>query len=453
MMNFRGILIAAAALGILSIGVWFSNKAEKEKEGKPAPDAPPKIVEIPSDQIQKVEIAKGGVTTTLEMSADGKWTLTSPKAFRADQEAVTTLVNTFNSLSSDRLVEEKGGNPADFGLVNPSLTVAINRKDGKSSKLLMGDETPTGGGVFAKLDGDPRIFTLASYNRSSIDKSFGDLQDRRLLTFDSDKLTRIELSLKGQTVEFGKNAQSEWQIVKPKPMRADGGNVEDLLRRLREAKMDTPASSGPSPDAAKWAAEFARSPVVAVARATDAAGTHTLEVRKSKDNTYYAKGSAVDGAHKVTADLGDGLNKTVDDFRQKKVFDFGWNDLSKVEVKDSGAVRTFTKDKDKWKEGAKELDSTSVQALIDKMRDLAASGFRNAGAGSPVFELSAAWTDGKRTEKVIISKNGDAYHAVRDGEPAVYEISKTAFEDLQNAAKDVKAPAPPDTKGKKEEKK
>ncbi|MEZ5402237.1 MAG: DUF4340 domain-containing protein [Bryobacteraceae bacterium] len=443
-MHFRGLLAAAAVLGLLSIGVWFSNKAEKEKEGKPAPDAPPKIVEIPSDSVSKVEIAKGGATTVLERGADGKWSLKAPKEFRADQEAVTTLVNTFNSLASDRLVDEKG-NPADFGLVNPSMTVTVGKKEGPPVKLLFGDETPTGGGVFAKLDGDPRIFIIASYNRSSIDKGFADLQDRRLVTFDGDKVTRIEMTLKGKTVEFGKNAQNEWQIVKPKPMRADGAAVDDLVRRLKEAKMDAPAGLGDEAagEAAKTAREFASAAAVATARVTDAAGTHTLEVRKAKDATYYAKGTAVDGAHKITADLGDGVSKSLDDFRQKKLFDFGWNDLSKVEVKDNGAVRAFAKDKDNWKEGAKELDSTSVQSLIDKMRDLSAASFPDAGGGSPVFEASAAWSDGKRSEKVIVSQAGDNFFAVREGEPAVYRIDKQAFEDLRNAAKDVKAPAPP----------
>jgi hypothetical protein len=286
---------------------------------------------------------------------------------------------------------------------------------------------------------------LASFNKSSIDKSFKDLQDKRLLTVDADKLSRVEVTMKGQTVEFGRNAANEWQIVKPKPMRADGGNVEELVRKLKEAKMD-PAIS--AEDAKKATAGFGAAALVAVARVTDAAGTQQLELRKAKDNTYYAKSSAVEGIHKATTDLGDGLNKAPDDFRQKKVFDFGWNDPTRVEVKDAGAVRTFTKDKDsKWKEGATEMDSISVQALIDKLRDLSAAKFLDKGASAPLFEASVTSNDGKRNEKVLISKTGEKYYAVRENEPSVYEIDSKAFEDLRKAAKDVKAPAPPAAKG------
>ncbi len=446
-MKFRGLLIAAAALAALAGLVYWSEKAEKAKEGKPAADAAPKLLEIPTDQVQKVEIVKGDQTTAVQKSGDGKWELTAPKQFRADQDSVSSLVNTFNSLSSDRLIDEKAVDLSGYGLNKPSIAVTITRKDGKVSKLLLGEDTPTSGGVFAKLEGDSRVFTLASFNKSSIDKSFKDLQDKRLVTFDSDKITRIELTVKGKTVEFGKNSNNEWQILKPKTMRADGGNVEELIRKIKDAKMDPLVNEA---DAKKAATEFAGAPVAGIAKITDASGAHQLEVRKAKDNTYYLKGSAAEGVSKGTSDLGDGVSKEVDTYRQKKVFDFGWNDPTKIEVTDDGKTRSFTKTGDKWKEGNKELDSTSVQALVDKLRDLAAASFPESGSTTPLFTAVVTSNDGKRTEKALISKTGEKYFAIRENEPPVYEIEKKVFEELQKAAKDVKEPAPP---AKKEEKK
>ena len=40
----------------------------------------------------------------------------------------------------------------------------------------------------------------------------------------------MDLTAKGQPVEFGRNAKQEWQIIKPKPQRADNGQVEDLVQ-------------------------------------------------------------------------------------------------------------------------------------------------------------------------------------------------------------------------------
>jgi hypothetical protein len=50
--------------------------------------------------------------------------------------------------------------------------------------------------AFTSLDGDPRVFTIASWNKTSLDKSWQDLRDKRLLTFDQDKLLRVELTAK-----------------------------------------------------------------------------------------------------------------------------------------------------------------------------------------------------------------------------------------------------------------
>lgn len=453
-MQFRGLLAAAGLLAVLGIGLYFSNKAEKEKEGKPPADAPPKIVEVATDQINRIDVVKGGETTTVLRGNDGKWSITAPKTLRADQDSVNGLANTFNALASDRLVEEKAADLKTYGLETPGTTVTITKKDGKTVKLLLGDETPTQSNVYAKVDGDARVFTMGSHNKTSIEKSFKDLQDKRLVTFDQDKISRVELTVKGRTLEFGKNSGNEWQIVKPQTLRADGGNVEELVRKIRDAKMDNLASDD---DLKKAAAAWGGAAVVALAKVTDTAGTQVLEVRKAKDNTYYAKGTAAEGVFKATTDLGDGLAKDTDDYRQKKLFDFGWSDPTKVEVHDGAKALTLTKTKDekagdKWHDAnKKEMDSTSVQNLIDKLRELKASKFADAGFTTPAFDATVISNDGKRTEKVVVSQTGDNYFAKRDNEPAIYQIDKQAFEDLKKAAGDVKEPPPPSAK--KEEKK
>jgi hypothetical protein len=170
-----------------------------------------------------------------------------------------------------------------------------------------------------------------------------------------------------------------------------------------------------------------------VASVTDSSGTETLDVRKDKDKNYYAKSSAVDGIYKVTADLGDGLDKKVDDFRNKKLFDFGWTDPNKIEIGKS----TFEKAGDKWMSGSKQMDAPSVQSVVDKLRDLAATKFLDSapGVGASVLDVTVSSNNGKRVEKVSIAKQGDTYFAKRENEPSIYELDSKAVEDLQKAAK------------------
>ena len=76
-------------------------------------------------------------------------------------------------------------------------------------------------------------------------------------------------------------------------------------------------------------------PSAATVTVTEPGGTQTLEVHKSKDFDYYGKSNVVEGVYKLTAaDLTKFFDKKVDDFRNKTVFDFGFNDPTHIEIKD-----------------------------------------------------------------------------------------------------------------------
>jgi hypothetical protein len=430
-MKPKGLLIATVLLALLGGLVWWSNKKQAAASKAPA-DTSTKVLSIPDDQFQEIRV-KTLTDTTIDLKRDdGKWAMTQPKPLAADQDAVASMVSTLSSLNADKKVEDNAADLHEYGLDVPTLDVTVTKKDGKSSELLVGGPTLDSAGYYAKLAGDPHVYTIASYAKTNIDKSPQDLRDKRLLTFDSDKLTRVELQAKGQTVEFGKNGQNEWQIVKPRPLRADSSAVGSLVDKLRDAKLDV--SELPE-DAAK---KFAAAPKLASATLTDAAGSQTIEIRKDKDNNYYAKSSAVEGVWKTSSDAGDALNKDIDDFRNKKLFDFGFNDPSKIELKGAAYVKTG----DKWTSGPKTMDNGAVQDLIDKLRDLSASKFSDKGGGEPVFEATITSNEGKRVEKVSISKQGDQYFAKRESEPSIYELDAKTVEDLQKAAAAVKEAAP-----------
>jgi hypothetical protein len=434
-MKLGRLLIAAIVLAGLSAAVYFSNKSEAAKEGKPAPDAAPKILSLDEKNITGFEIKKRDGTDTVAKKDDsGKWSLVTP-ALPADQNACNAVTSAVTSLASDRVIDDNATDLASYGLQPAADAVTFTMKDGSKKTLLIGDSTPTNNGVYVKLDGDPKLYTMSSFNKDSLDKDHKNLRDKRLMTFDQDKISRVELTAKKATSEFGKIGKNEWQILKPKPLRADGFQVEELVRKVKNGEMDTNLSDE---DAKKLAASWGSAAQVATVKVTDASGTQTLEVRKAKDD-YLAKSSVVDGVHKVTKDLGEGVDKALEDFRAKKVFDFGFSDPSKIEVRDNGKLVTFEKSGDKWVAGGKAMDSTSIQALIDKLRDLAATKFVDTGFTTPTLELTVVSNEGKRTEKVQICENG---LAKREGDASLYQLDVTAIKDIRTATGEVKeAPA------------
>lgn len=443
-MKFARLLISAAVLAGLGGLLYWSNRSEEAKAGKPDPKAAPKILELKEGDIKQIEIRhRDGETTVVKKNDAGKWSITAPQPLAADQMAVGSITSAAASLASDRVVDENASNLPSYGLDPPRIGITFTMADGKTHVLRIGEDTPTDGGSYAMLDGDKRLFTIASFGKTSLDKQSKDLREKHLLTFDQDKLSRVELEAAGKPpLEFGR-AGTDWQILKPKPMRADGFQVDDLVRKLKDAAMD------PETDPKAAASAFATGQKIATAKVTGAEGTLTLEVRKAKDD-YYAKASTLDGAYKVTKEIGDGLNKSLEDFRNKKVFDFGFSDPTRIEIKDGGQIKVIEKSGENWTSGGKTMDSISVQNLIDKLRDLAATKFADSGFTTPTLELTVVSNDGKRTEKVQIAAAGANFLARRENDSSLYQLDGNAVTGLREAAAGIQPAPPPESKdGKK----
>jgi len=144
----------------------------------------------------------------------------------------------------------------------------------------------------------------------------------------------------------------------------------------------------------------------------------------------------------VSKDLGTGVDKGLDDFRNKKVFDFGFSDPTRIDFKDGTRSTTYQKSGDKWTSNGKNMESSTVQALVDKLRDLAATKFVDTGFGVAQVEIGVVSNDGKRTERVLIAPGtGGKFIAKREGEAAMYEIEGNAVAELRGVAADVKEEA------------
>jgi hypothetical protein len=446
-MKFNGLLIAASVLLVLSGALYYSNHhkpADNDNAEASIKPAAPKILTLNSADITRIDIKKPDSDVTVTRSA-GKWQITAPQALPADQTSVSSLASSLAELNSDRLVEDKAADLARYGLTDPKLQIAVSEKDNKSQKLFIGDETPTNNGYYAKLDGDPRVFTIATYTRTGLDKTANDLRDTRLLPVDQDKISRLELiTNKKEDIEFGRN-KDRWQILKPTPARADASAVDDLLSKLTGAKMEL----GPADDPKQTAAAFASAQPVATAKVTTDTGTQQLELRKNKAD-YYVKSSAVEGAYKVAADLGPALDKKLDDFRDKNLFDFGYADPDKIEIHDGANTQFIAKGGHDWfGPDGKKLDGAAVTSLLGDLRGLQATNFASSGFTAPDLTVSVTANGGKDLEKVSIAKSKDDYLAQRPNDPTLYVLKTSDIDDLRKALAEVKpAQAKPEAPAK-----
>src|SRR5207237_6963182 len=115
-------------------------------------------------------------------------------------------------------------------------------------------------------------------------------------------------------------------------------------------------------------------------------------------------------------EVGQAFDKKLDDFRNKKLFDFGFDEPNKVELHDGAKSYFLTKGGEDWWSDGKKMDASTVQSLIDKVRGLSARKFVDSGFTTRLLEASVTSNDGKRVEKVLVSKNGERYIAKRENE-------------------------------------
>ena len=440
-MKSTGLVIAAALLAVLSGIIWWSNKKEASRPKSEA-NASPKILSLDPSAVTSFSIERKGQPRLTLAKNGGDWQITAPAQFPADQDSVSSLLSTLSSLSSQHVIEDKPSDLAPYGLLDPDFVLTTTVKDKQTQKLLIGEQTPAGNAYYAMLAGEPRAFTIAGYSKTSLDKSTNDLRDKRLLNADFDRVSQIELRNAAKKLELTlARSKDTWQILKPAPYRANSDPVEDLVRALREAKMEL--SSGT--DNLDPAAAFKSAQPFVHAKVTGASGTLELEIRKSKDkDDYYAKSSAVSGIYKTASTTGAALNKSLDDFRNKKLFDLAFEEPEKIEIRDGAKSYFLTRSgAGWWGPDGKQLDSSTVDPVVEKIRSLAATKFPNSGFLTPTLQLTVTSSQGKRVERISICKNDGSFIGKRENEPALYELSASAVAELQDAAGKVKAAAPP----------
>ncbi len=437
-MNIRGLLVATVILAALAgVLYWSDHHKPSAEAAKPDTEAAPAILKLDENSITKLELKKKDAPAIVLAKSGSQWKITEPKPFAADPSTVSSVLSTISSLHSDRLVEDHGANLLRYGLASPSFELDVTEKD-KTQRLLLGDDTPAGSGVYAALAGDPRIFTLAGYHKTSLDKSLNDLRDKRLLTVSPEKVSRLEITGKNGDIEFGLN-KSEWQILKPKPMRADTVAVSELVSRLTDARMDL---NGSDKAATQSDSAFAQDTPVATVKLRDESSTQQIQVRKAKD-LYYAKSSQVEGAYKIDSSLADSLNKKVDDFRNKKLFDFGYSDPSKIEIHSRAKTYSLIRGGQDWWDNGKKMDGESVGSVISNLRDLSADRFVDTGFTAPEIDAAITSDDGKRVERVLIAKSGSGYVAKREDDSTLYQLAAQSGSELQKSLAGLKPASAP----------
>ena len=157
--------------------------------------------------------------------------------------------------------------------------VSFKTKGAKEfTTLQIGTKTPTGSDMYAKTAKDKKVFLVSGYLESTFNRTPFDLRDKKIISFDRDKVDRIEIRHGNSLVSLVK-AKGEWRMNAPVDARGDFGAIEGLISKLQSAQMKAIVTEDPA-EFSKYGIDSPTAEVTLVsgsAKAVVAFGTKTAD--------------------------------------------------------------------------------------------------------------------------------------------------------------------------------
>jgi hypothetical protein len=445
-------LLILLVVGIgLGAYIYF---VERKRPPSDEPEQKPKVFEnVQEADIEEIVVTSGGETTRLQKKGD-TWQIVAPVTAPADRESARNLVTNFASLERNDVVDEKPASVKDFGLDAPRADVGFRTKNSKEMRHLhVGNRAPTGGDLYARVQGETRVILISGFMESVFVRSTFDLRDKSILVFDRDKTEALEIVAGTQRVKLT-HAPSEWRIAEPLQVRADFGTAEGIVGRLSSAQMKKVVAHE-APDAAA-ARKFGFDTPALTVTITGGSAQATLKIgEQDEEGNYYAIDAARPLVFTVEPSLFDELKKSPSDFRRKDLFDYRPFNATRVELVRAGQTFVFEKVKnedknaastEKWRQASpapRDVDMQKMDSFLSGFSNIRIEAWsaRPAAVQPAQITLSVKFDEGKKEERVLFARSGNTVNVSRSDEPGSATISATDYETAVRALEELLAPA------------
>jgi hypothetical protein len=415
-----------------------------------------KVFTVEAGKINQIDIhPSSGDTTTLKKNGSD-WQIVAPVSAPADQSTASSLVSSLESLEIQRTLDEHPASVAEYGLQPPHATVTFRAAgDDKPHTLDLGSKTPTGSDLYARVDGQPKLFLISSYLDDTFNRSTFDFRDKTALKFNRDDVDAVTIDAAGAPPVTLAKKGGDWHIGPPNAdLPADFSSVDAILSRLSQAQMKAivAGATGPAPSDKDLKTYGLDKPALV---ATVSAGSTKAALAlggKKDDTTIYARDLSKPIVFTVDASLLTDLKKTPADLRVKDVFQFKTFDAISLDVSGAGGTISIAKSKpakpdanaaDVWREikpEAKDLNQTAVTDLLNTLSSLRADHFVDKPAASgedTIVDVKYGDVKQPTDERVTFRKTGDTVQAIKTGQPGAAVIATADFDKAMKQVKDL----------------
>ncbi|MFQ5897521.1 MAG: DUF4340 domain-containing protein [Candidatus Methylomirabilia bacterium] len=404
---------------------------------------------------EELVVTRQAGTLRLAREGDG-WVLLEPLRARADKSSVEDFVTNLLTAKVERKINSDPASLADFGLDRPAAEIAVRVK-GETAPLtlLLGDKNPTRLRVYAKEKERPAVFLLSDFLLQSATKPVDDFRDKTVLAFDRQDVSQLEISYHGQLLSAVRGEEpTRWKVIKPRAYRADWGRLADFMDKLRFARIMEFVAEAPT-SLGRYGLDRPTRVTLWIGTEEDRTAKTLLLGKLSPERTgFYAKRPGEPTVFLVGKDVWAMLPKSVNDLRDKTVFEYERSKVVRLELESPNGRVVLAKEGEQWqitKPESLKADDSEVSGLLWTLKDLRAESFVAEGAAAVRRYLArpdvkiAVWEEGDQAPKIVLLARAPgrragkalAYAAVA-GQDSVLLVKREALEELTRSVTDLR---------------
>lgn len=219
-MRTRNLLILAIAVVLVAGYILLFERHQPTSE-EAREQAERVLPGLDRDRVVAVDIDGEQGEVRLERSGDD-WRIVRPLDFPADATAVSSLLGSLENLDRDRVLPSEEVDPAEYGLDEPEVTVAVELEDGGELRLQIGAEMPLGSNRALRAGGSGDVILAPGWFVTDLDRELDEWRSRDVVDLVSSDVASLEIvGRDGDTIEAVRVGDL-WRLLEP---------VEDLAHR------------------------------------------------------------------------------------------------------------------------------------------------------------------------------------------------------------------------------
>ncbi len=361
-MSFRRTIFLAVTLVLLAVASYYL-KVTGPREHQQIEEAEAHLLRLEPAQVTSIELRRGEERIALRKEA-GAWKMTEPISTAGDEDAVQYLLERLQELKQERVVSDEAV-LGDFGLRPSKLSVHVEM-GGEKGVLHLGDDNPTGSGVYASVDESSQVFLLEAGARERLGRSRYDLRDKELLKISRPQVRHLVIERSGERIAL-KKGEEGWELTVPVKTLADA----DVVDRTLDAFLRGKAQSFPEEDPRDLEQYGLAPPDIRLTFAKEAGKEPVIFlIGKPAEDGYYARRGTSGPVFTLERWRVEDLPKETLEVRDRKIFDFEKEAVVQVEIQGPDGEVVAKKKEDEWRIEGPDTLKGSEQRISDLLWDI-----------------------------------------------------------------------------------